>query len=85
MTYGVVISYCGKGYSKSRKKNGRPGFFQKTNEAHYLKSTENAQDSEFRSFFGRIEETIICFRDLLTFRYIFGIKIHTRVNVAFKR
>ena len=29
---------------------------------------EEAQDSEFRSFFGRIEETIICFRDLLTFR-----------------
>ena len=24
------------------------------------------QDSEFRSFFGRIEETIIYFRDLLT-------------------
>ena len=35
MTYGVVISYCGKGYSKSRKKIWRPGFFQKTNEAHY--------------------------------------------------
>ena len=25
------------------------------------------QDSEFRSFFERIEETINCFRDLLTF------------------
>ena len=25
------------------------------------------QDSEFFSFFGRIEETIICFRDCLTF------------------
>ena len=24
-------------------------------------------DSEFRSFFGRIEESIICFRDLLSF------------------
>jgi hypothetical protein len=30
-------------------------------------STEGAQDSEFRSFFGRIQDTIICFRDLLTF------------------
>ena len=30
-------------------------------------SKEDAQDSEFRSFFGRIEETINCFRDLLTF------------------
>ena len=28
---------------------------------------EDAQDSEFRSFFGRIEETINCFRDLLTY------------------
>ena len=27
----------------------------------------STQDSEFRSFFGRIEETINCFRDLLTF------------------
>ena len=25
------------------------------------------QDSEFRSFFGRIEETVTCFRDCLTF------------------
>ena len=31
-------------------------------------SKEDAQDSEFRSFFGRIEDTIICFRDLLTFK-----------------
>ena len=28
---------------------------------------EDAQDSEFLSFFGRIEEVINCFRDLLTF------------------
>ena len=27
------------------------------------------QDSEFRSFFGRIEESINCFRDLLTLRW----------------
>ena len=30
-------------------------------------SKEDAQDSEFHLFFGRIEETINCFRDLLTF------------------
>ena len=30
-------------------------------------SRENGQDSEFRSFFGRIEAIINCFRDLLTF------------------
>ena len=29
-------------------------------------SKEDAQDSEFCSFFGRIEDTINCFRDLLT-------------------
>ena len=29
---------------------------------------EEAQDSEFCSFFGRIDNTINCFRDLLTFR-----------------
>ena len=30
--------------------------------------TEQSQDSNFQSFFGRIQETINCFRDLLTFR-----------------
>ena len=30
-------------------------------------STEGAQDNEFRLFFGRIQDAIICFRDLLTF------------------
>ena len=30
-------------------------------------SREDAQDNEFCSFFGRIEETINCFLDLLTF------------------
>ena len=30
-------------------------------------SREDAKDSEFRSFLGRIEETIICSQDLLTF------------------
>ena len=29
-----------------------------------------AQDSKLRSFFGRIENTINCFRDLLTFSYL---------------
>ena len=32
----------------------------------FLNSPKN-QDSDIRSFFGRIEETIICFRDCLTF------------------
>ena len=37
------------------------------NERSSLTSTECVQDSEFRSFFGRIQDAIICFRDLLTF------------------
>ena len=36
-------------------------------------SKKEAQDSDFRSFFGRIEDTINCLRDSLTF---------THVNVA---
>ena len=36
------------------------------------------QDSEFRSFFGRIEETINCFRDLLTFRAYAWPKVITK-------
>ena len=31
-------------------------------------SKEEGQESDFHSFFGRIEDTINCFRDLLTFR-----------------
>ena len=32
-----------------------------------LLSKEDAQDSEFYLFFGKIQQTINCFRDLLTF------------------
>ena len=32
-----------------------------------IMSTEGAQDSEFCLFFGRIQDAIICFRDLLNF------------------
>ena len=31
-------------------------------------STESAQDSEFCLFFGRIQDAMICFRHLLTFK-----------------
>ena len=31
-----------------------------------LSGTEGAQDSAFHLFFGRIQDAIICFRDLLT-------------------
>ena len=33
-------------------------------------SKEDPQDSEFRSFFGRIENPINCFRDFVTFTKI---------------
>ena len=34
-------------------------------------STEGAQDSEFHSFFWRIRDAKICFRDLMTFKRLF--------------
>ena len=43
----------------------RPGFFKKRTKLTIL-STFSIKDSEFRSFFGRIEDTIFVFRDLLT-------------------
>ena len=43
---------------------------------------EDAQDSEFCSFFGRIEETINCFQDFLTFRKEQNMVIQE--NVLFK-
>ena len=57
--------------SKSRKKIWCSQFFQKTNETHYpehLLFSKYAQDSKLRSFFGRNDNSINCFRDLLTFR-----------------
>ena len=34
------------------------------------------QDSEFRAFFGRIQETNNCFRDLLTFNCVDMLGMH---------
>ena len=46
-----------------------PQFSEKTNETHYPDmSIFFIQNNEFRSIFGRINETVNCFRDLLTFR-----------------
>jgi hypothetical protein len=44
-----------------------PGFSQKNRTKLTILSILLTQDSEFRLFFGRIQETINCFRDLLTF------------------
>ena len=52
--------------SKSQKKYGVLDSSKKWTKLTIL-STEVAQDSEFCSFFGRIQDAIICFRDLLTF------------------
>ena len=57
--------------SKSRKKLWCSQFFQKTNEPHYpehLPFSKYVQDRKLCSFFGRIKNTINCFRDLVTFR-----------------
>ena len=56
-TKGQKISKANYGFLNSPKKQTKLTILSK----------EDAQDSEFRSFFGRIEETINCFRDLLTF------------------
>ena len=59
-TKGQTISNASYDFLNSPKKRKK----------HTILSKEHAQDSEFRSFFERIEETIIYFRDLLTFRDI---------------
>ena len=48
-------------------------------------SKEGALDSEFRSFFGRIEDTINCFRDLLTFSIhaLFKMEIEDKCTTFF--
>ena len=61
-----VLQYKQK-VSKSRKKLWCSQFFQKTHYPEHLFFSKYAQDSEFRSFFGRIEKTMNCFQDLLTF------------------
>ena len=53
--------------SKSRKKNLVSSNLPKNKRTSLILSTRGAQDSEFRLFFGRIQDAIICFRDLLTF------------------
>ena len=51
----------------------------------FLKNKQNSpswvKDSECRSFLGRMEETIICLRDLLTFYWIFH--NHVLINLSF--
>ena len=59
--------------SKSRKQIVVPSILPKKRTKLAILSNFSTQDCEFRSFFGRIEDTIILFRDLLTFRSI----IHT--------
>jgi hypothetical protein len=53
---------------KSRKEYGVLDSSKKRTKLTIL-STEGAQDSEFRSFFGRIQDAIICLRDLVSSLY----------------
>ena len=51
--------------SKSRKQIMVFSILPKTQRNLYIQSIFSTQNSEFRSFYGRIEETIICFRALM--------------------
>ena len=53
--------------SKSRMQIVVSSILPKNRTKLTILSNFSTQDSEFRSFFGRIEDTTICFRDLLTF------------------
>ena len=55
---GQKISKANYGFLNSPKKRTKLTILSK----------EDPQDSEFCSFFGRIQDAINCFRDLLTFR-----------------
>ena len=56
-TKGQTISKANYGFLNSSKETTKLTILIK----------KDAQDSEFCLFFGRIEDTIICFRDFLTF------------------
>ena len=53
--------------SKPRKQLMVSSILPKKGTILTILSREDAQDSEFCQFLGRIEETIICIQDLLTF------------------
>ena len=55
--------------SKSRKQLKVSWILPKKQMKLTILSKEDAQYNEFRLFFGRIHETITCFRDLLTFSW----------------
>ena len=62
---GHKLLCCGKGQTIPKTNFG---FLNSSNKRTKLTIlNDDAQDSEFRSLFGRIEDTINCFRDLLTF------------------
>ena len=52
---------------KSQKQSMVSSILPKKRTKLTILSKEDPQDSEFHSFFGRIEDSINCFRDLLTF------------------
>ena len=54
------------GQTISKANYGVPNSSKKRTKLTIL-SRKDAKDSKFRSFFERIEEIIICFRDLVTF------------------
>ena len=66
-TYSKIITIWYQRSENLETNLWRPQFFQKTNEKKMPLGPQVKFFFAFRSFFGRIENTTICFRDFLTF------------------
>ena len=62
-----VIQLKGKHCQKHHCHNGVIDTFGQNHYPEYFPLQRDAQNSDFCSFFGRIENSIICFRNFLTF------------------
>ena len=62
----ICSLYTTKGQTISKENYDIINCFKKRTKLT-IQSKEDPQESEFRSFFGRIEDTINCFCDLMTF------------------
>ena len=74
--------YCHKGQTIWKANYGFLNSSKKGKKLTIL-SREDAQDSEFCSFFGRIEDTINCLRDLCRVHSIFRFLVTLKKNQLF--
>ena len=77
----VIYGWCLK-VSKSRKQFMVASILPKKRTKLTILSIFSTEDSELCSFFGRIEETIMYFRDYLTFNW--GIKFGNGRAIVFE-